>query len=76
MTGRRAARLGVMTAAVALMASCAPRVVTPPRLDLGDLRARYERRLVQRLELGRGMNAGLMMWAEGQIGRASCRERV
>jgi len=55
-----------MTAAVALMASCAPRVVTPPRLDLGDLRARYERRLVQRLELGRGMNAGLMMWAEGR----------
>ena len=66
MSGRRAARLGVMAAVLSLMASCAPRVVAPPPLDLGDIRARYERRLVQRLERGRGMNAGLVLWAEGR----------
>ena len=66
MRGGRAARTGAAAALLALLASCAPRLAAPPILDLRDLRGRYETRLDERLERGRGMNASLVVWAEGR----------
>ena len=66
MIGRRAARTGAVAVLMALLASCAPRLATPPLLDLGDARTLYERRLAERLERGRGMNASVVLWAEGR----------
>ena len=60
----RGVRIAALAAAVALMASCAPRLAAPPSLDSGRRATLYQTQLVQREERAVAVSASLALWAE------------
>lgn len=66
MTRRSLRRSIALVALTALAASCAPRLAVPPRPDFGGVRERFRARLLERLDRGSAVNAGVVMWIEGR----------
>lgn len=62
----RLAQATALAGLALMLGSCAPRVVTPPALDTAQLPARYAAALLQREELGRGFDADVRIWIEGE----------